>query len=74
MITPAEIKQKAARKYPTFLAALLADEPFFPLIIPFRKPAASVDYMTLKGWVDQLMAGSKAEKGYSYTLHLRTRE
>lgn len=74
MITPVEIKQKATKKYPAFLAALLADAPFFPLIIPFRKPAARVDYMTLKAWVDQLMAGSKAERGYGYTLHLQTRE
>ena len=34
MISPEEIKKKAARKYGAFLRATLAEESFFPLDIP----------------------------------------
>ncbi|HSH05812.1 MAG TPA: Wadjet anti-phage system protein JetD domain-containing protein [Anaerolineae bacterium] len=73
MITPQEIKKKAHRKYLPFLSAILNDEPFFPLEIRFRKAKASDDYLQLKAWLADLLAHSKEEKGYGYTLTLEER-
>jgi len=74
MITPSEIKQKAARKYYDFLRASLRGDAFFPLAIRFRKAKASDEYLTLRDWVESLTTGSKAERGFGYTLVLEERE
>ncbi len=74
MITPDEIKQKAARKYRPFLRAIVQDAPFFPLEIRFRKAKASDDYLLLHEWVGQLLAGSKAERGFGYEVTLAERK
>lgn len=74
MITPTEIRQKAEKKYLPFLRAKLASEPFFPLEIRFRKPAATIEYMTLSQWVAQLLAQSKAETGFGYVVQMQKRE
>ena len=74
MITPNEIKQKAERKYATFLRASVQGEPFFPLEIRFRKAKASDDYLALRQWVGELLAGSKAERGFGYDVSLVERE
>lgn len=73
MITAQEIIQKTARHYLPFLRSKLTGEPFFPLEIPFGKPAASVSYPTLKQWVTMLLAQAKATVGYGYTVLLATR-
>ena len=74
MITPDEIKQKAERNYLAFLRAGVQDEPFFPLAIRFRKAKASDDYLALRQWVGELLAGSKAERGFGYEVALEERE
>jgi hypothetical protein len=74
MITPDEIRQAAARKYLAFLQASVLDEPFFPLEIRFGKAKASDDYLALRRWVGELLARSKAERGFGYQVALEERE
>jgi len=73
MITPQEIRQKAERRYLDFLRATVAGDRFFPLEIRFRKARASDDYLALRDWVGQLLAGSKRERGFGYTVVLEER-
>jgi hypothetical protein len=73
MITPKEIRQKAERKYLDFLRATVNGEPFFPLAIRFRKARADDDYLALRDWVGELLAGSKRERGFGYTVELEER-
>jgi hypothetical protein len=70
MITPEEIKTKAINKYNAFLEAYLADQPFFPLIIPANKKPAT-EYEKFQREITRLVAGSKAGKGYGYTIAYR---
>lgn len=74
MITPDEIRQTVERKYLAFLRASVLGESFFPLEIRFRKAKASDDYLALRQWVGELLAGSKAERGYGYEVALKERE
>jgi hypothetical protein len=74
MITPKEIRQKAERKYLDFLRATVNGEPFFPLAIRFRKARADDDYLALRDWVGELLAGSKRERGFGYRVELEERE
>ena len=74
MITPDEIRQQAERKYLDFLRAKVHGESFFPLAIRFRKTKASDDYLALRQWVGELLAESKAERGFGYTVLLAERE
>ena len=71
MINPTEIKKKANRKYPTFLASAITGEPFFPLTLPVGK--LPKDYASLSQAVPELMSQSKDALGYGYVLELRTR-
>ncbi len=73
MITPKEIRRKAERKYLDFLRATVNGEPFFPLAIRFRKARAGDDYLALRDWVGELLAGSKRERGFGYTVELEER-
>jgi len=70
MIAPAGIKQKAKRKYRDFLRASVRGDAFFPLEIRFRKAKAGDDYLALRQWVGELLAGSKAERGFGYEVTL----
>ena len=74
MITPNEIKQQAERKYRSFLQAKVQGNEFFPVEIRFRKAKASDDYLQLRQWVTDLLAGSKAERGFGYQVVLQERE
>lgn len=74
MITPSEIRKQASRKYRAFLRACVRGDAFFPLEIRFRKARASDDYLALRQWVGDLLAGSKAEQGYGYTVTLEERQ
>lgn len=74
MITPNEIRQQAERKYLDFLRARVRGETFFPLEIRFGKAKASDDYLALRRWVGDLLAGSKAERGFGYVVALEERE
>lgn len=73
MITSDEIRQQAARKYLDFLRAKVHGESFFPLAMRFRKAKASDDYLALRQWVGELLAESKAERGFGYTVLLAER-
>jgi hypothetical protein len=73
MITPKEIRQKAKRKYLDFLRTTVSGEGFFPLEIRFRKARAGDDYLALRAWVGELLAGSKRERGFGYTVELEER-
>jgi hypothetical protein len=74
MITPNEIRQQAERKYLDFLRAGVRGEAFFPLEIRFGKAKAGDDYLALRRWVGDLLAGSKAERGFGYVVALEERE
>lgn len=74
MITSDEIQRQAERKYLSFLRADVLGEPFFPLEIRFRKAKASDDYLALRNWVRELLAGSKAERDFGYKVVLEERE
>jgi hypothetical protein len=74
MITTEEIKQQAERKYLSFLRAGILGETFFPFEIRFRKAKAGDDYLALRDWVRELLAGSKAERGFGYKVMLEERE
>lgn len=64
----------AERKYQAFLRASVQKAPFFPLEIRFRKAKASDDYLALRQWVGELLAGSKVEQGFGYEVVLEERE
>jgi len=74
MITPDAVRQQAERKYLAFLASSVTAVAFFPLEIRFRKARASDDYLALRQWVGELLAGSKAERGFGYEVALAERE
>lgn len=66
MITPGDIRHKAARLYLPFLQAWLRDEEFFPLDFPVgRLPS---DYLELRKGTRELQAQSRDQHGYGYTL------
>ena len=74
MLTPAQIKTKAERKYPDFLRSLVLEEPFFPLEINFGRPSPTADYLLLREAVQTLLAGSKAHKRFGYTVESEPRQ
>jgi hypothetical protein len=74
MITPDDIRQQAAQKYNDFLRSQITAVPFFPLEIRFGKARANEDYLALRQWVGQLLAGSKTERGFGYVVTLEARE
>jgi hypothetical protein len=69
MITPAEIREKAEKKYTAFLRAWLGNESFFPLRIPGRLASGSTPWDQLSPWIKQLNASSRTAKGHGYTVH-----
>ncbi|HEV2581266.1 MAG TPA: Wadjet anti-phage system protein JetD domain-containing protein [Ktedonobacteraceae bacterium] len=72
MITPAEIRQKAARLYPVFLRAWLQTEAFFPLTFPVGK--LPTDYLELRKWARDLQAQSKEQRDSGYTLEYEVQQ
>ena len=68
MINPAQIKQKAQRNYTKFLQASIKNENFFPLTLPLGK--IPQDYLKLRDELSPLIAQSKSQIGYGYTLEL----
>ncbi len=71
MITPEEIKQKAARHYLSFLQAWLRGEPFAPLVFPVGK--LPTEYAKLRIIVQHLQACARETRGYGYRLESRVR-
>ena len=67
MITPAEIIQKAERLYLPFLRSWIQGTNFFPRSLPIGSLPLS-KYAQLREEVQVLIAQSKAQRGYGYTL------
>jgi hypothetical protein len=72
MITPGDIRQKAARLYLPYLRAWLRGEAFFPQAFPVgRLPA---DYVALRAYVRDLQAHSKEQRRSGYALEYQTQQ
>ena len=67
MITPTEILQKASRLYLPFLQSWVRGETFFPRSLPVGSLPLS-NYTQLREGVQLLIAQSKEQRGYGYTL------
>ena len=72
MITPGDIRQKAARLYLPFLRAWLQEERFFPLDLPVGK--LPTDYLALRKAARDLQAQSKEQRGFGYTLEYQVQQ
>ena len=72
MITPGDIRQKAARLYLPFLRAWLQEEAFFPVDFPVGK--LPTDYLELRRGARDLQAQSKEQRGYGYTLEYQVQQ
>jgi len=70
MINPTEIKDKANKRYPSFLVSLITGESFFP--IDFAVGKRSKDFLELRKSINELIDKSKESLGYGYTLELAT--
>jgi hypothetical protein len=71
MITPAEIIQKAERLYLPFLQSWVQRESFFPRNLPVGSLPLS-KYAQLREGVQLLIAQSKEQRGYGYTIEFET--
>ena len=77
MIRPEEIRKKLLAHWTSrrFLKAELAGEPFFPLIVPFRKPQGrelAENFESIRVWLCALKKGSRPELGYGYDIDFTT--
>ena len=72
MITPSDIRQKAARLYLPFLRAWLQEEKFFPLDLPVGK--LPKDYLALRKAARDLQSQSKEQRGFGYTLEYQVQQ
>lgn len=70
MINPAEIKDKANKRYLSFLSSLITEESFFPL--DFSVGKRPKDFLELRKSVNELTDKSKKSLGYGYTIELET--
>ena len=68
MIRPAEIRQKAERKYPAYLQAILRGEPFAQLEIPCDTRYSKTSLAEFEREVRQLMSMSREKLGYGYSI------
>ncbi|MBN2443449.1 MAG: hypothetical protein JXJ04_18955 [Spirochaetales bacterium] len=68
MITPGEIKKKALRHYKACCLAYVCNEQFFPLVIPGKRGKSTDPYLARKRGLETLIAGSKENKTYGYSL------
>lgn len=67
MITAAEIKKKAERKYQDYLRSIVAFEPFAPIVIVCdKKPSATIAEYEKE--LKDIRSLSKEVKGYGYTI------
>lgn len=71
MITSAEIKKKASRKYTDYLRDVAAGKPFQPIEIPCDKKASDTIAEYQKEFND-IRSLSKEVKGYGYTICWKT--
>lgn len=72
MITVAQLKEKAERKYWDVLSSCIKGETLFPLIIPADKKLPA-KFEALRNLMGQLVESSKEKTGYGYRLTIDQR-
>lgn len=73
MLTPVDVRKKALALYRKYLAAWLADEPFFPQSIP-AGAANMKDFNAYMDAVNDLQKDSQIGRGYGYTIETTPRK
>lgn len=69
MMSPAQIRDRAERKFVEFLRSALNGDAFFPHEVrDFGRPNPSGDYGEMKTAIEALHEGSKAVTGHGYTV------
>lgn len=68
MISPNEIKDKAGRKYPSFLQSMIEEKPFAQLVIRGDKSYTKSSLPEFEKEILLLISQSKEKKGFGYTL------
>jgi len=71
MITPTEIKKKAANKYKTYLQSIIEGEAFNPIVIVGDKKPDE-DTGKFEAELIELISYSKERKGYGYIIEFQT--
>jgi len=71
MITPIEIKKKAANKYKAYLQSIVEGEFFNPIVIVGDKKP-NEDTVKFEEELTELISCSKEKKGYGYTIEYKT--
>lgn len=71
MITPTEIKKKAANKYMVYLQSIVEGKPFNPIVIVGDKKP-NEDTGRFEAELTELISHSKERKGYGYTIDFQT--
>lgn len=71
MITPKEIKDKAERKYISFLQSLVEQRPFEKLVIRGDKSYTKSSLPEFEREIQLIHSHSKEKKGYGYTLEFQ---
>lgn len=71
MITPIEIKKKAANKYKSYLQSIVEGESFSPIVIIGDK-RPNEDTVKFEKELTELINYSKEKKGYGYTIEYQT--
>ncbi len=71
MITPIEIKKKAANKYKAYLQSIVEGESFNPIVIVGDKKP-NEDTVKFEEELRELISCSKEKKGYGYTIEYQT--
>ncbi|MEI6348172.1 MAG: Wadjet anti-phage system protein JetD domain-containing protein [Bacteroidota bacterium] len=71
MITPKEIKDKAERKYISFLQTLVENKPFEKLVIRGDKSYSKSSLSEFENEIQQIISQSKEIKGFGYTLEFQ---
>lgn len=71
MITPKEIKDKAERKYVSFLQTLVECKPFEKLVIRADKSYTKSSLSEFEKEIQQIISQSKEKKGFGYTLEFQ---
>lgn len=71
MITPTEIKKRAANKYKAYLQSIVEGETFNPIVIAGDKKP-NEDIVKFEVELTELMNHSKEKKGYGYTIEFQS--
>lgn len=71
--TPADLRQQVQKRWDRgeILAAHVTGTPLFPLALRLRRPGSrelAEDFDAVRGWVRELAAGDREQRGFGYTL------